>query len=120
MTRKGRAAWERRADRAVGSVGLVTLAIGAALATTPSRAARALGLEDDPEAARLLGCADLVLAAGLFRGRPRWPWIALRAALNAQLARRYAARGRRAHAAGMAGLTLVDGTLAILLRSLRR
>ena len=61
---------------------------------------------------RLLGAADLVLVPGLLAGRPRWPWMAARAALNLAQAGwlagaaagdgRSGARARRRRGAGRA------------------
>lgn len=70
--------------------------------------------------ARVIGATDLILAAGLLRGRRRWPWMVLRAALNAALAGHYAGHGRRAPALGMALLTAFDGGLATVLHRLPR
>ncbi|MEO7449172.1 MAG: hypothetical protein ABI336_12940 [Humibacillus sp.] len=33
-------------------------------------------------AARVIGALDLALVPGLLGGRPRWPWLAARAAAN--------------------------------------
>ena len=109
---RGMDAW---LDRAALVVASVTLAIGAALTAVPDRVAAALQLSVGTRGARSLGIVDLVLAAGLFGARPRWPWMALRAGLNAALARHFAVHGRRSPALGMVGLTLVDGAVAAVL-----
>jgi hypothetical protein len=69
------------ATRAAVRVGVLTVAIGAALTAAPNRAGPVVGLAD-PRAARLVGLADLALVPGLLRGRPRWPWLAARIGLN--------------------------------------
>ncbi|NDL60143.1 hypothetical protein [Phytoactinopolyspora mesophila] len=111
-------------DRATDVVGSVTFAMGAALTVAPRRTARWLGLGDHARFARGIGVADLVLAPGLFRGRPRWPWVAARTALNLVIARHYFNESRqpsgdstaRYGAMGMLALTAVDGALALRLR----
>ncbi len=105
-------------------VGIATLAAGAALVAAPQLTTRALGLEGEETAVRVLGAADLVLVPGLLAGRPRWPWMAARAALNlAQAGWLAAAAGRagspglaRGGAAALAALTAVDGPTAVALR----
>ena len=77
---------------------------------------------------RAIGAADLALVPGLLRGRPHWPWMAARAALNVaqaacvrQLARRAEQPERAQAAAGvLLGLTLPDGATAVALRRSRR
>ena len=67
---------------------------------------------------------DLVLVPGLLLGRPRWPWMAARAALNLAQAGWLAGAARRSDdpalargaAAALAALTLVDGPAAVALR----
>jgi hypothetical protein len=63
-------------------VGCVTLAAGAALVASPRLLTDRLGLEGQDAAVRAVGAADLVLVPGLLFGRPRWPWMFGRAALN--------------------------------------
>ena len=114
-----------RADRLADVVGVVTLAMGTAFTLAPRRSAATLGLGNHPRFARTLGLVDLALAPGLFLGRPRWPWMAARAALNLVIARHYHIEARqsenpisaRAGAVGMTTFTLVDGALALALRS---
>jgi hypothetical protein len=111
-------------DRAADAVGTVTLVMGTALTLAPRRTARVLGLGDRPGFARALGATDLALTPGLFRGRPRWPWLGARSALNVVIARHYLKESRRPGgasaarygAAGMLALTVVDGVLAMRLR----
>ena len=63
-------------------VGCVTLAVGAALVASPRLLTGRLGLDGQDLAVRALGVSDLVLVPGLLLGRPRWPWMFGRAALN--------------------------------------
>ena len=99
------------------TVGAITLAAGAALAAAPGVTTRALHIEGEEAALRLVGAADLVLVPGLLLGRPRWPWMAARAALNLAQAGWLAGAARRSDdpalargaAAALAALTLVDG-----------
>jgi hypothetical protein len=105
-------------------VGGVTLAVGAGLAAAPQLVTRPLGLEGQETAMRLVGLADLALVPGLLAGRPRWPWMVARAAVNlAQAAYLHGvASGSsspgvvRGIGSALAGLTLVDGPTGLLLR----
>ena len=102
-------------------VGCVTLAAGAALAVSPGLLTGRLGLEGQDLAVRALGVSDLVLVPGLLRGRPRWPWMIGRAALNlAQAAYLYGVAPQSSLAKGgagvLVGLTAVDGATALALR----
>jgi hypothetical protein len=97
--------------------GYATLAIGAALVVAPRLLTGPLGLDGQERAIRLIGVSDLVLVPGLLRGRPRWPWMAARAAFNlgdALYLRRVA--GQDAGAAVMLALTAIDGATALILR----
>jgi hypothetical protein len=113
----------RRADELANVVGVVTLGFGVVLTARPRRSATALGLGDRPVLAGAVGLTDLVVGSGVLWGRPRWPWMAARAALNLALAGCYATeanrpdgnRRARAGAIAMASLTVVDATLAIAL-----
>ncbi|MGI5519348.1 hypothetical protein ACQEUX_00135 [Micromonospora sp. CA-259024] len=104
-------------------VGLVTLGFGVVLTARPRRSAAALGLGDRPVLAGAVGLTDLVVGTGVLCGRPRWPWMAARAALNLVLTGCYAAeanrpdgnRRARTGAVAMASLTVVDATLALAL-----
>jgi len=106
-------------------VGWVTLGAGAALVAAPGLLSRPLGLDGQNMALRAIGLSDLVLVPGLLRGRPRWPWMAGRAALNLGLVaylHGVAPQSSspdlvRAGAAVFAGLTAVDGATALALRS---
>ena len=85
---------------------------------------RALRIEGEEAALRIVGAADLALVPGLLLGRPRWPWMAARAALNlAQAGWLATAAGRaesprlaRGSAAALAALTLIDAPVAAALR----
>ncbi len=103
------------------TVGYVTTATGVALVAAPGLATRRLGLAGQETAMRLIGVADLVLVPGLLRGRPRWPWMVARAALNVAMAAYFlgvAGKSRDAKLTGVAllGLTVVDGATALALR----
>jgi hypothetical protein len=105
-------------------VGCVTAATGAVLVAAPRLATGPLGLDGQDAAVRAIGASDLLLVPGLLRGRPRWPWMAARAAfdvavagyLHRATAQSSSARAARAGAGVMAGLTLVDGATAMALR----
>lgn len=111
------------AERFTDGAGLVTAIVGTALVVAPARADAALGLGLSPMPARALGIADVVLAPGLLRGRPRWPWMVVRTVLNAVVAWAYAAASRRpgGHrrarrgALAMTVLVVVDGGVAVVL-----
>lgn len=115
-------------ERLAAAAGVVTLVIGAALTGAPLRTSSALALGASPVGARVLGLADLALAPGLLRGRPRWPWMAGRALLNVVVAQRFSAASRRAGgdtrsrrgAAAMSTLAVVDGGAAMVLWRSRR
>ncbi|MEU4472936.1 hypothetical protein [Micromonospora sp. NPDC023888] len=105
----------------------MTLGFGVALTARPRRTAAALGLGERPVLAGAVGLADLVVGSGVLCGRPRWPWMAARAALNLVLAGCYAAEANRpdgngrarAGAIAMASLTVVDATLTLALAKQR-
>jgi hypothetical protein len=106
------------------AVGCVTLAAGVALVAAPARVGGVFGLTGCDAELRAVGAADLVLVPGLLMGRPRWPWMGSRAALNlaqaayfASLAGRSSSPGVvRAAAGALASLTAVDGPTALALR----
>lgn len=112
----------RSTERFTVAIGVVTAAIGAGLVIAPARIGAAIGLiEVGP--ARAIGFLDVALSPGLIIGRPRWPWLAARAAANiltAQqallIARRDPTRGDRAGEvfASVLAVTTVADTLSAL------
>ena len=95
--------------------------MGAAMTLAPRRSAALLGWVDREGLARLVGGVDLILGAGLLRGRRRSRWMLARATLNAILCLIYGRiltggqprRGGPAAGAGlMAALTLFDYSLS--------
>ena len=116
---------EGRTQRLATGVGWVSLGMGAAKPLAPRRSAALLGWADREGLARLVGGVDLMLGAGLLRGRRRTRWMLARALLNAILCLIYARvlaegrpdRGGPAVGAGMmAALTLFDYSLSRRLR----
>jgi hypothetical protein len=109
------------AERAAVRVGVLTTAIGGALAAAPGRVGPPMGLEDQ-RAARLVGLADLTLVPGLLRARPRWPWLAARAALNLAIVCNaiVTARGNRRAQAATAALVAATAADVAALSALRR
>ncbi len=102
-------------------VGLITLGTGIALVLSPGRLGGLSGI-DDRRTARLIGVADLALVPGLLSGKPRWPWMAARAALNLPMAAVYARSPRtsaRLSAAALLALTASDGRVALALHRAR-
>jgi hypothetical protein len=102
--------------------GLITLATGVGLTLAPDRVGRLVGI-DDPRTARLIGVGDLVLAPGLVAGRPRWPWMAARAAANLPMAAVFLSsphRSARATGVALLGLTVNDVRAARTLHGARR
>ena len=116
---------EGRPQRLATGVGWVSLGMGAAMTLDPHRSAGILGWADREGLARLIGGVDLILGAGLLRGRRRARWMLARALLNAVvgliyvrvLAEGHPRRGRPAAGAGlMAALTALDYSLSRRLR----
>lgn len=113
--------------RATDVAGTGTAIVGAALVLDPVRSATILGLNPGARRARTIGLADLALVPGLLRGRPRWPWMAARAALNMLIAAQYHAEARsrrddrrqRRGATAMIALTVFDGGVAATLYAAR-
>lgn len=110
-------------ERAASGVGLVTLVIGVVLLLAPRQTGRLLRFGEREASLRVIGLADLALVPGLLRGRPRWPWMAARGALNVviagyclRLARREGVVGAKVGAGAMVFLTLADGSVARRLR----
>ena len=118
---------ETRAEQAATTAGVVTVLAGISLTLAPARCGQPIGMEDHPGAMRAIGITDLLVAPGLLAGRPRWPWLLARAALNAGLvagALNYREDlGDRKSGIGagtFAVLTVVDGAAAAVLRSVGR
>jgi hypothetical protein len=102
--------------------GLITLATGVGLTLAPDRVGRLVGI-DDARSARLIGIGDLVLAPGLVAGRPRWPWMAARAAANLPMAAVFLSsphRSARVTGIALLGLTANDVRAARSLHRARR
>jgi hypothetical protein len=108
------------AERAAARVGMITLALGGVLAAAPARSGRLLGLAD-PRGARIVGLADLALVPGLLRGRPRWPWMMGRVALNLAIVAYILATGSdrksRLAAIGLVVATAMDLPVTVALRA---
>lgn len=102
------------ACRVATTVGVVTALIGGALVTAPGSAGPLMGLRE-PARARWVGLLDLGLVPGLVAGRPRWPWMAARAAANLATVAYCAASARGTEDVGrvrVVGLVLTAATLA--------
>ena len=105
-------------------VGVVTLAAGTALAISPRLLTGRLGLDGQDLAVRAIGVSDLVLVPGLLLGRPRWPWMIGRAALNLAIAayllgvapQSSSPQLAKGGAGVLVGLTAVDGATGLALR----
>ena len=98
------------------AVGAITGLAGCALAAVPAHAGPLMGLAE-PRDARLIGLADLALVPGLLLGRPRWPWLAARAALNVPMAAyvlHRGGKGPRARNARAFALTVTTATIGDL------
>jgi hypothetical protein len=114
-------------ERMPAFVGCATLAIGGALVVAPRLLTGPLGLDGQDAALRAIGASDLVLVPGLLAGRPRWPWMVGRAALNLAVAaylrgiapQSTAPSWANGGAGVMFGLTVVDGATALVLRRAR-
>ena len=127
VDRERRSAWAMRLDRASDVIGVVTLAFGCALSAGGRPIAEALRL--DPARGRAIGLADLALGTALLAARPRWPWMAVRAALNVLIAREYRAELHRRSGAdrvarfgviSMRTLAVSDAAMAAALRAAGR
>lgn len=108
-------------DRSVEAVAAVSLAAGLACTLAPATTARLAGIDATPGVMRAIGVTDLVLAVGLHRGRPSWPWLMARAATNPVIAAVSVVSGRswraRLLAAGLAVATVSDLRTAARLRT---
>ncbi|QJY49919.1 hypothetical protein [Pseudonocardia broussonetiae] len=78
-------------ERATGVVAAVTTVAGAGLLLAPDRIGPLIGVSATGPA-RALGVVDLALVPALLGGRPRWAWLAVRAATNLAMAA-YVLRG---------------------------
>jgi hypothetical protein len=106
----------RTAVRRSHQVGLGSLAIGATLALRP-RLGRFVDLGD--RETLLVGVADILVGAGLVRGRSPRPWIVARAGTNlaiAGLLLRQSSREARTGALGLCLVTVADLQMARALR----
>ncbi len=101
------------AERAAIRVGVITSVIGGALTLAPGRVGPLVGV-DSPQAALVVGLADLALVPGLLRGRPRWPWLAARAGLNVAILSYAALTARRNRRALVAVAALASATVSDL------
>ncbi len=112
-----------RAERLAVGVGAATFGIGVVLLVAPRRVGAGVGLAED-RALRVIAAADLALVPGLLAGRPRWPWMAARGALNVAIAgwlvERAARLGARRALPVAAALLLVTGGDARAALVLRR
>ena len=115
-----------QAERAAVGVGVVTLALGLPLLAAPQRTGEALGVQAG-RGLRIIGLVDVVVAVGLLWGRPRWPWLAARAAANPPTAAYLAMLGRRSGAktpiviaAFILGAGIADASAARVLRASKR
>ena len=97
-------------------VGCITAVTGVALVAAPGPVAGPLGLAGREDAARVIGVSDLVLAAGLLRGRPKWAWMAARTAVDAAVAAYLVRTPAKPSAAIMSAITVADGATAFALR----
>ena len=108
------------AERLSTTVGVVTVFAGCALVGAPNHTGPLIGLSVKRDA-QLVGVLDLALSPGLILGRPRWPWMAARAAcdlLTAAFALQRAGCGASRRNARAFSAFLVVATLADL-RALR-
>ena len=90
------------AETAAVQVGVISVAIGAALLAAPRRVGPLAGL--GPRAALAVGAADAVVGAGILAGRPRSAWMVGRAATNVGIAA-HSSRQARAGVPGATALT---------------
>jgi len=108
-------------------VGVATTVLGGVLLAHPAAAGRVVGMTDT-RVSRAIGIADLVLVPGLLAGRPRWPWMVARGALNLVIVRAVAPQlvGSprptllRAVLSGLCVVTIADTMTALRLRDAER
>jgi hypothetical protein len=102
-------------------VALVSLVLGLTSLITPAAVGRVSGVSSSRRVLRTIGFVDLGVAAGLYFGRPRWPWLAARAASNPLIAATMVLNARsvraRVIAAGLIGATVTDLRTAARMRS---
>lgn len=115
------------AEQAATTAGMVTTVAGVALILAPARCGARIGMEHHAGVLRTIGITDLIVAPGLLAGRPRWPWLLARAALNVGLvAVTWNYRDdlgdlrSRIGVGQFAVLTVIDGASAAVLRSAGR
>ena len=115
-----------RAERACVAAGVITLTLGTALLVAPRRIGDVVGVRAG-RSLRGIGLLDVVIAVGRLRGRPRWPWLAARAAANpptaaylAVLGRRSGAKAPLAIAAFLLGATVADARAVRVLHAEQR
>lgn len=114
--------------RAPQFIAAVTLGAGVALLAAPSAVTATAGLGERPGLGRVIGAMDLALVPGLWRGRPRWPWMLARAAFNLPIAAAYRDQARRDEGSSLArggmlamlGLSTMDLATAVALRNAER
>lgn len=112
-----------RAERAASFVAAGSGAIGVALLARPDSLGPLFGLTRRRDI-QVVGALDLALAPGILLGRPRWPWMAARAAANVAIASLCTARdqeqpgwrGRQA-ALALLAVTAADVRVARELRA---
>jgi hypothetical protein len=111
-------------DPSVTRVAAISLVAGLVCTVAPATTARLAGINATPGVVRAVGLADLVLALGLYVGRPSWPWLLARAASNpaAAAVSLASARSRRARllAASLAVATASDLRTVARLRAAHR
>jgi hypothetical protein len=102
-------------------VAAVSLVLGLTSLITPAAVGRVSGVGSSHRVLRTTGFVDLALAAGLYFGRPRWPWAVARAASNPLIAAIMVLNARsvraRVIAAGLIGATVMDLQTAARMRS---
>ena len=65
------------------ALGWVSVGVGLAIVTAPSTLTKAIGMGERPRLGRFLGARDLVLGAGLLRGRNKAAWCWARGVADA-------------------------------------
>jgi hypothetical protein len=105
----------------VNAAAVVSLVLGSASFIAPAAVGRVFGVGSSRRVLRTIGLVDLVLAPGLYFGRPQWPWLMARAASNPLIAAITLMNARsvraRVIAAGLIGATVMDLRTAARMRS---